>query len=239
MIDNQNFINGHSNICSKKENNTHVVKNASEQLKIKILKGVLNKDELGKPFIEYITEINYNSNIWRVNKKFNQFANLHKSLKNIVGEDFKFPESSNIFVKIIDNNNFHENKIKQLESYIREISDIPAISNSKIFRKFFEFNLNSDDILEPTDNIDRAIFNNNNSNSNSNQTNTKYNPLYKDDSSDSEKQENKICSKNPMRNTNNLQNDVKHTSDSNFIGYKKNNYDQVNIFKSNELTNKI
>ncbi len=59
-----------------------------------------------------------------------------------MGEDFKCPESANIFTKIVENSNFHENKIKYLEAYIREISEISVISNSKIFRKFFDFHLN-------------------------------------------------------------------------------------------------
>lgn len=124
------------------------ISNISDKLKIKILKGVLNKDELGKPYIEYVTEITYDTQNWRVLKKFNQYANFHKSLKNIMGEEFKFPESANIFMKISDNNNnFHENKIKQLEAYVRELSNIPIISNSKIFKRFFEFHLNVDENL--------------------------------------------------------------------------------------------
>ena len=131
----------------KKDNNTN--KTLIDKLKIKILKGVLNKDELGKPFIEYITEINYNTQVWRVNKKFNQFANLHKSLKNIVGEEFNFPDSSNIFVKIQDiSNNFHENKIKQLETYVRDITEIPVLCNSKTFKRFFEFHLNTEEDID-------------------------------------------------------------------------------------------
>lgn len=105
----------------------------------------MSKDELGKPYIEYITEISFNTQIWKVNRKFNQFANLHKSLKSLMGDDFKFPESSNIFTKIVENSNFHENKIKYLEAYVREISEIPVISNSKIFRKFFDFHLNTEE----------------------------------------------------------------------------------------------
>lgn len=112
----------------------------TDKFKIKILKGLLNKDELGKPYIEYITDITYNTQNWRVNKKFNQFANLHKSLKNSF-PDLKFPESSNLFSKIseVSNNNFHENKIKQLEKYLKDISEIPQINKSKPFRKFIDF----------------------------------------------------------------------------------------------------
>jgi hypothetical protein len=112
----------------------------ADKFKIKILKGLLNKDELGKPYIEYITEISYNSQNWRVNKKFNQFANLHKSLKNTF-PDLKFPESASMFSKIVEgsNNNPHESKIKQLEKYLKDISEIPQINKSKQFRKFLDF----------------------------------------------------------------------------------------------------
>jgi hypothetical protein len=115
-----------------------------DKIKIKILKGILNKDELGKPFIEYIIDISYNSQNWRVNKKFNAFSNLHKTLKSLFKDnsEIKMPESSSIFsnLNINDSNStFHENKIKILESYLKEISEIGVINKSKPFRKFFEF----------------------------------------------------------------------------------------------------
>ena len=128
---------------------------SSDKFKIKILKGILNKDELGKPFIEYITDITFNTQNWRINKKFNQFANLHKSLKNTF-PDMKFPESASIFSKILEvsNNNFHENKIKQLEKYLKDISEIPFINKSKQFRKFFDFDEYYD---ETSDNKDKIL----------------------------------------------------------------------------------
>ena len=105
-----------------------------DKLKIKILKGILNKDELGKPYIEYIIEITYNNQSWRVNKKFNQFGNLHKTLKSLFSE-IKLPESSNIFSKINmggkDTNNYHENKIKQIEKYLKPSSLL--LLKSKIY----------------------------------------------------------------------------------------------------------
>lgn len=110
-----------------------------DKLKIKILKGILNKDELGKPYIEYITDITHKTNNWRINKKFNQFANLHKTLKAQF-TDIKFPDSSSLFSKLTDiTTNFHENKIKSLETYLKDISDIGVINKSKVFRKFFDF----------------------------------------------------------------------------------------------------
>ena len=95
---------------------------------------------MGKAFIDYIVEVLYNSQTWRVNKKFPQFSNLHKMLKNGL-VDVKQPESANIFskVEISKDSNHHESKIKSLEKYLKDISEIPIITKSKIFRKFFEF----------------------------------------------------------------------------------------------------
>ena len=69
--------------------------------------------------------------------------------------DIKFPESSVIFSKIhlnggetnsnnyssSSNNsgNFHENKIKFLEKYLKDISEIEVINKTRIFRRFFDF----------------------------------------------------------------------------------------------------
>ena len=52
------------------------------KLKIKILKGWVKKDELGKPYLEYIIDIYYDTQNWRISKKFNQFSSLFKTLKN-------------------------------------------------------------------------------------------------------------------------------------------------------------
>ncbi len=95
---------------------------------------------MGKPFIDYIVEVIYNSQTWRVNKKFPQFSNFHKMLKNYL-VDIKQPESANIFskVEITKDSNHHESKIKCIEKYLKDISQIPLITKSKIFRKFFEF----------------------------------------------------------------------------------------------------
>lgn len=161
--------------------------NLTDKLKIKILKGILSKDELGKPYIEYITEVSFNTQIWKVNRKFNQFANLHKSLKSLMGEDFKFPESSNIFTKIVENNNFHENKIKYLEAYVREISEIPVISNSKIFKKFFDFHLHTEENM----NLNYIVENNESAEKNNTlrQSNRNSNLSYRSENSDYNQEE--------------------------------------------------
>lgn len=106
---------------------------------MKILKGVLAQDDMGRPFLEYIIEVAYKFQTWRISKKFHHFANLHKILiKNF--EKVKFPSSSQIFTKISEtSHNFHENKLKYLEKYIKDIANIEPIVNTKIFRKFFGF----------------------------------------------------------------------------------------------------
>ena len=48
------------------------------------------------------------------------------------------PLSSNIFINFGSNFNgsFYQNKMQQLEKFIKEISEIEEINSSKIFRKF-------------------------------------------------------------------------------------------------------
>ena len=118
-----------------------------EKLKIKIIKGLLKNDELGKPFLEYILDVNYNNQNWRIYKRFNQFANLYKTIKNLFKGSIKMPPSSNIFVDFKGNltGSFHENKIQQLEKFIKDLSEINAVNNSNIFKKFLEFNQNFDE----------------------------------------------------------------------------------------------
>ena len=147
-----------------------------EKLKIKILKEILKNDELGKPYLEYIIDINYNTQNWRINKRFNQFANLYKTIKNLFKGAIQMPASSNIFVNFGGNFNgsFHKNKKQQLERFIKDLSEIEAVNSSKIFRKFLEFDQNFDEendmILKNMNkqkmqihnyNIDNDIFSNN------------------------------------------------------------------------------
>ena len=90
------------------DNNMHMNKNNGfeenkfifnpEKLKIKILKEILKNDELGKPYLEYIIDINYNTQNWRINKRFNQFAQLYKTIKSLFKGVIQMPVSSNIFV---------------------------------------------------------------------------------------------------------------------------------------------
>ena len=86
------------------------------------------------------------------------------------------PVSANIFVNFGGNFNgsFHENKIQQLERFIKDLAEIDIVSSSKVFRKFLEFdqyfdeendmilfNLNQQQINQQTRNISKDLFNNN------------------------------------------------------------------------------
>lgn len=63
--------------------------------------------------------------------------------------EIKFSDSANIFSKLTEtSNNFHENKIKSLEKYLKEISVIAVIITSRPFKKFFEFEENYDEEVE-------------------------------------------------------------------------------------------
>ena len=128
-------------------NNNNISKFNPDKLKIKILKGKLKTDELGKYYLEYILDINYYSQNWRLNKKFIQFANLYKTIKTMFKNTINMPLSSNIFVNFQNNINgsFYQNKIQQLEKFINEISHIEEINSSKIFRKFLELDQNFDE----------------------------------------------------------------------------------------------
>ena len=193
---NKNNKNGNNNYNMNKNNvngESKFVFNP-EKLRIKILKGRLKNDELGKPYLEYIIDINYNTQNWRITKRFNQFANLYKTIKSLFKGVIHMPPSSNIFVNFGGNFNgsFHENKIQQLEKFIKDLAEIEAVNSSKIFRKFLEFdqnfdeendllllNLNQQKMPQQNFNIENDIFENKQFNEeisdNSNGYNNRYN----------------------------------------------------------------
>ena len=79
---------------------------------------------------------------WNINRRFNQFTNLYKTLRSISQENFDLPESSNIFSNItaMFSGLSHENKIIQLEKYLKDLTEVPEISNSKQLYFFLELN---------------------------------------------------------------------------------------------------
>ena len=109
-------------------------------LDIKITNSVLKKDITGKPFLDYICEIKNGNDSYSLNKKFGHFILLHKNLKNIFKDTIKLPDGGNLFISINDmkQNNFHENKLSQLDKYINELMKIEQVKNCLIFRNFFE-----------------------------------------------------------------------------------------------------
>ena len=137
------YTNCQKGLISNTNINNNSINFSPEKLKIKILKGKVKQDELGKPFLEYIIDVNYDTQNWRINRRFNQFSNLFKTLKNLYkGTGIQMPQSSNIFVNFGNNNqfsSFHENKIIQLEKFLKDLSEINMINTSKPFRKFLEF----------------------------------------------------------------------------------------------------
>ena len=128
-------------------NSNQIHKFNPDKLKIKILKGKLKTDELGKPYLEYILDINYFSQNWRLNKTFNQFANLHKTINSMFKNSITMPSSANIFTDFGSNKSgsFYQNKIIHMEKFLKEIAEIEEINSSKTFRKFLELEQNFDE----------------------------------------------------------------------------------------------
>ena len=136
--------NSNNNISKNTRNNYSTITMSNfnpKKLKIKIVKGRIRKDKTGKPYLEYIIEINYLTKTWQVNKRFNQFTNLYKNLKLMSNQGGpQLPQSANIFSNIgtLFSGLSHENKIVQLEKFLKDISDIDRINTSTIYRNFFE-----------------------------------------------------------------------------------------------------
>ena len=145
-IYNYQNIKNHYNECQKKNSKENIMNNNSN-IKIKILKGNIKQDELGKNYLEYILDINYTSQNWRINKKFIQFANLYKTLNNIFKQDnIEMPLSCKIFSSVEKyQKGFHKNKIKQLELFLKDLAENDIFNKCKIFQKFIELDKNVDE----------------------------------------------------------------------------------------------
>ena len=110
-------------------------------LKIKIVKGRIRKDKSGKPYLEYMIELTYLSKKWTINKRFSQFTNLYKNLKKMeIQEGIAIPKSANIFSNIgtVFSGLSHENKIINLEKFLKDISQYDEINSTSLYRNFFE-----------------------------------------------------------------------------------------------------
>jgi len=138
-INNNNNNNNNYNNNNISNNNNNF--NNNNNILINICGSKLKKDENDKPFIDYLIEVKKNNEVWRLHKKFIQFAILNKNIKNIIKD--KIPQSESIFNNIInDQKVFHENKISQLDKYIKDLLNINGIEKIESFRNFFELDEN-------------------------------------------------------------------------------------------------
>ena len=153
FFDKNNYYNNNSNNIM---NNTFI----PQKLKIKIIKGRIRKDKSGKPYLEYIINISYDNIMnWNINRRFNQFTSLYKTLRTISKESFELPESSNIFNNItaLFSGLSHENKIIQLEKFLKDLTETEGINNSRHLYWFLELN----HLIDENNNINNNISNNN------------------------------------------------------------------------------
>jgi hypothetical protein len=137
--DYRNYINKNSNYSNKNSFDFE-----PEKLKIKIIKGQVKTDELNKPYIEYLLNVNYDDKKnWKLHKKFYHFTNLYNVLNNSYNEFIQFPISiSDIFEDLNSKSSFNHQKIKQLEKFINEVAHTDIINTSKPFLKFIELEKN-------------------------------------------------------------------------------------------------
>ena len=105
------------------------------------MKGKICKDKTGKPYLEYMIDLNYLNKNWKINKRFSQFTNLYKNLKKMeIQEGIAIPNSANIFSNIgtVFSGLSHDNKILNLEKFLKDISSNEEINNTSLYRNFFE-----------------------------------------------------------------------------------------------------
>ena len=130
-------VNKENNFTKYNTNNNNMIK---KDLKIKVSNSVLKKDLTGNTFLDYICEVKYGKESYKINKKFGHFIMLYKALKGIFKDNLKLPNGGNLFLNIneMKQNTFHENKLEQLDKYVSDLLNIDGVINSKPFRNFFE-----------------------------------------------------------------------------------------------------
>ena len=149
-LNNENMINNitnnkpHLKQKSSSSSKSKIMKNDDEiknqNLNIRVSNTILKKDITGKPFLDYICEINNGNEKYKLNKKFGHFIMLHKSLKSLFKDLVKLPDGGNLFTNISDikQTSFHESKLEQLDKYVSELLQIDVVKKSTPFRIFFE-----------------------------------------------------------------------------------------------------
>ena len=146
--DDINESNTGSNINKKLLNenniNTNNIDFDPKKLKIKIIKGQVKTDEVNKPYLDYVININYDGiKNWQIHKKLYHFANLYHTLNNSYTKFAQFPNSfTNIFEDLNSKSSLNLNKIQQLEKFINEVAHTDVINKSKPFLKFIEIEQN-------------------------------------------------------------------------------------------------
>ena len=141
-------INNKNNLIDYYDENEFNTNITPGKLRIRVLKGKIKNEKKGRPYLEYILDINYsNTHHWRLGKKFSDFTKLYNTINSMYKEFITIP-ISNIFIDLNNSSSvgsFHENKIRQLEQFINDIIDMEMINVSKPFIDFIEFDKHYDE----------------------------------------------------------------------------------------------
>ena len=211
--DDINESNTGSNINKKLLNenniNTNNIDFDPKKLKIKIIKGQVKTDEVNKPYLDYVININYDGiKNWQIHKKLYHFANLYHTLNNSYTKFAQFPNSfTNIFEDLNSKSSLNLNKIQQLEKFINEVAHTDVINKSKPFLKFIELEQNMN-----------KKWNNKNRISSSDTTKNNYFNNYTNYNKKSKKKQNNYSNNN---------------SNSNFLLYKDSDYTNYSKYNNN------
>ena len=214
----RNYINENNNVNYSNFN----IDFEPEKLKIKIIKGQVKTDELNKPYLDYLININYDTKNWQIHRKFYHFSNLYNVINNSYRDYIQLPSSfSNIFDDL-NSKTFNLNKIQQLEKFINEVAQTDVINTSKPFLKFIEFEKNF-----------------NKKEKNKNNSNTSYNNLpnkkIKNDYKNRNKYNNLIENEYDDENNNYNYYPEKGSINNRYINDDYNNYDNYNYNNDKEI----
>ena len=129
--------------CNKSQSIANFLKHSStcegeikenSSLLLSISKTTLKESE-NKPYTEYIISINYNGRILSISRRYKMFCNLHLSLQQQfphIDLPEIFPVSTNVASKL----KIVEERRKNFENYLVQLSQIHVIKDSSTFKKF-------------------------------------------------------------------------------------------------------
>jgi hypothetical protein len=139
----------HLNICLR---DSQKLTSESEQYNIVVSQTLIKEGD--KPYAEYIVSITYRGKSWNVARRYKTFCDLHSALRQHY-PNIELPDSSQIFNQT--GSLFAakrpvglDQRRKAFQQYLMDLSAIPIIRESQVFRKFLGVDAQfEEDLLSP------------------------------------------------------------------------------------------